>query len=322
MDSNKNTSDSSVQGYFILLIAVFTWSFSEIIVILLRGSVGALSLSFFRFFIGGLFLLFILIIKNDLSGIKEMIKNNWHLLLISSCFALGISNVIYFIGVTHTQANIAAIIYTTYPIWIMIYSFFILNERNNIKIKFLGIMIGFLGVLILMTNFNLLGFFSSKYLFGNVLVLIGSIIWGLYSVIGKKIQLNEKDLSNAPLKFATISSLFASIPILVILLFTPERDGFLNYDVESWFWIAFMGIICTGIGIFLLFEGIIRLEVSKGFSLAFLKPIFVMFLAYFILSEEPTIALYISLCLIVVSIILINANPKYKEKRTISNHKD
>jgi len=52
-------NDESLKGYLIIIIGVFTWSFSEIIVKLLQGSVGAISLSFFRYFIGGLFLLFI-----------------------------------------------------------------------------------------------------------------------------------------------------------------------------------------------------------------------------------------------------------------------
>ena len=53
-----------------------------------------LSFSFFHFFIGGIFLLSILIVKKDLSGVGKLIKNNWVLLIIASCFALGISNII------------------------------------------------------------------------------------------------------------------------------------------------------------------------------------------------------------------------------------
>jgi drug/metabolite transporter (DMT)-like permease len=191
-------NDECLKGYLIIIIGVFTWSFSEIIVKLLQGSVGAISLSFFRYFIGGLFLLFILVIKRDLSGIIKMVKENWHLLLISSCFALGIGNAIYFVGVTNTKANIAATIYTTYPMWITFYSIFILNEKSNLKLKFIGIGIGLIGIAILMTNFNITEIFSPQNLFGNFLVLLGSIIWSFYSVLGKKIQINKKKLLILP----------------------------------------------------------------------------------------------------------------------------
>jgi len=302
-------NDESFKGYLIIIIGVFTWSFSEVIVKLLQGSVGAISLSFFRYFIGGLFLLFILVIKRDLSGIVKMIKDNWPLLLITSCFALGFANVIYFIGVTNTKANVAATIYTSYPMWITIYSIFILNEKSNLKLKFIGIVIGLIGIAILMTNFNIMELFSSENLFGNFFVLLGSIIWSFYSVLGKKIQINEKKTPNIALKFCMVSSFLACIPIFIILIFTPELETFLNYNLDAWFWISFLGIVPTGLGTFLLFEGIKRIEVSKGMSLAFCKPIFATFLAFFLLNELPTIALLISISLVIVSIILINKNP-------------
>ncbi len=301
-------------GYSIFIIAVFTWSWSEIIVKLLQGSVGPLALSLFRFSIGGLFLLIILIIKRDLRGMWKMLKNNWILMLISSCFASGLSNVIYFIGVTYTQANIAATIYTTYPIWITIYSIFILNERNNLKQKFIGIFIGIVGVAILMTDFNFLGFFSSENLIGNLLVLLGSIMWALYSVLGKKIQLNEEGITNSSLKYTTVSSFLALLPIIFILPFSSEMETFLHYDLGAWFWIGFLGIVSTGIGIYLLFEGLRYLETSKGFSLAFLKPIFATFLAFLIIQEVPTFSLVVSIVLVMISIFLINRMPKNERK--------
>ena len=306
-------NDESLKGYLIIIIGVFTWSFSEIIVKLLQGSVGAISLSFFRYFIGGLFLLFILVIKRDLSGIIKMVKENWPLLLISSCFALGIGNAIYFVGVTNTKANIAATIYTTYPMWITFYSIFILNEKSNLKLKFIGIGIGLIGIAILMTNFNITEIFSPQNLFGNFLVLLGSIIWSFYSVLGKKIQIKEFSTSNIALKFCMVSSFLASITIFIILIFTPELKTFMNYSFESWLWISFLGIVPSGLGTFLLFEGIKRIEVSKGMSLAFCKPIFATILAFFILNELPTIALLISISLVIASIILINKNPRIEE---------
>ena len=306
-------NDESLKGYLIIIIGVFTWSFSEIIVKLLQGSVGAISLSFFRYFIGGLFLLFILVIKRDLSGIIKMVKENWPLLLISSCFALGIGNAIYFVGVTNTKANIAATIYTTYPMWITFYSIFILNEKSNLKLKFIGIGIGLIGIAILLTNFNIAEIFSPQNLFGNFLVLLGSIIWSFYSVLGKKIQIKEFSTSNIALKFCMMSSFLASLTIFIILIFTPELETFMNYSFESWLWISFLGIVPSGLGTFLLFEGIKRIEVSKGMSLAFCKPIFATILAFFILNELPTIALLISISLVIASIILINKNPRIEE---------
>jgi drug/metabolite transporter (DMT)-like permease len=300
-------------GYSILVFAVFTWSFSELIVKLLQESVGAIELSFFRFLIGGIILLIILLIKQDLSDLLKLIKNNLILFIIASCFALGFSNIVYFLGVTFTQANIAATIYTTYPIWITIYSIFILNEEKT-RMKFLGIILGMIGVIILLTNFNFLGFFLIENLFGNLLVLLGSVIWSLYSVLGKKIQIKEKNISNLSLKFTMLSQFFACIPLVIILPFSPNLSSFFHYNLTSWFWIIFLGVISTGLGLYLLFWGIEKLEVSKGMSLAFLKPIFATILAFLIINETPSITLLISILLVISSILIINRNPSIKSE--------
>jgi len=298
--------DFKYSGYTILIFAVFTWSFSELIVKLLQDSVGALELSFFCFFIGGIVLLVILFIKGDLSELGKIIKRDKVLFLTSSLFALGFSNLIYFIGVTLTQANIAATIYTTYPIWITIYSIVLLKEEKTTP-KIFGIILGMLGVVILLTNFNFLGFFLVENLLGNVLVLLGSIIWSLYSVLGKKIQTRNENVSNITIKFTMLSQFFACIPLIIIIPFTPEFNRFLQYDIMTWFWILFLGIVSTGLGLYLLFLGIKKVdEVSKGMSLAFLKPIFATILTFLILNETPSFTLLISILLVISSILIIN----------------
>jgi drug/metabolite transporter (DMT)-like permease len=252
----------------------------------------------------------ILVIKKDLTGIKNMLKNNWLLFFISSFFAWGISNIVYFIGVGFTQANTASTIYTTYPIWITIYSMLLLHERSNLKLKFIGIVIGLIGVILLMSDITTL--YSPEFLFGNILVLSSSIIWGLYSVLGKKIQNNETEgTSDIELKFTMVSSFIAASPVFIVLVLSPEFPVFVSgYPLESWVWILFMGAISTGLGLYLFFYGLKHVvEVSKGISLAFLKPIFATILAFIMLSEIPSITLVISICLVVVSILLINRNP-------------
>jgi len=297
---------SKYKGYIYIILGVFTWSFSEITVKLTQSTVGPYALSFFRFFIGGLFLFVILCFKKDIGGTKSIISNNFLLFVISSFIGLGISNVIYYVGISQTQANIGSAIYTSYPIYISIYSIFLLNERSNLKLKAIGYVLGFIGVIILVTEFNFQGLVSVEYLIGNLMVLLGSVIWSVFSVLSKKIMIKEEETSNVNLKVNMLSFLFAAIPTFVILLFTDEFSYFLQYDLASWFIIFFLGIVSTALGLYIFFVGIENIEMSKGISLAYLKPVFTTILAFFILSELPTMALFLSIPIIFLSIYLIN----------------
>lgn len=308
-----------IKGYLTCFFGVFTWSFSEVFVKLLQGGVGPISLSFLRFFIGGLFLIPLMMLQKDFKGIGGMIKRNFKILLIASMIGLGISNIIYFLGVQMTHANTGAALYSTYPLFINIYSIFILKERSNLKMRSIGYLVGFLGMAILITNFQLELLFQSEDLIGNVLIVSGGAIWAIYSVLGKKIFRAEKNITNVEIKFTMISFLLASLPVIIILLFTNELQGFLQYSPFEWVIVLILACFSTGFGLFIFFLGVRKLDISQGMSMALLKPIMAAIIAFFILDEMPTLALVISIVLVSIAVILINrpAAKKIKPKNEI-----
>ncbi len=299
---------SKQQGYIIAIIAIGMWSISEILQKLWqRAGLPALSLSFLRFFIGALSLLIVMCAQRDFKGVWQIFKRNWGLFLISSAFALGISNYIYFIGMRLTLANIGSAIYTTYPIYITIYCIFILGERQNLRRKAVGLGVGFLGVAILITNFNLAGFWGAENFIGNMLVLIGAITWSLYSVLGKKIQRREAvNVTNIDVKFSFESMTLASITNLIPLLFLPEGGTLFQYDMFGWFLLIMMGVIATGLGLYVFFIATKKIEVSQAISFAYFKPVITIILAFPILGEIPSPALLVSIPIIFSAILLIN----------------
>ncbi|MHA1231822.1 MAG: DMT family transporter [Candidatus Helarchaeota archaeon] len=294
------------KGYLMCFIGVITWSFSEIIVKLL-GEVGFISLSFLRFFIGGFFLLIIILIQKE--NTKDLLlitrKYKW-LMIISAVIGLGISNMIYFLGLQFTNANVGAALYTTYPIFISIYSIFLLKERSNLKLKAIGYSIGITGTLILMTNFQFELLFQPQNIIGNILLVFAAVLFAFQSVIGKMIFRKSEDISNIEIKYTTTSFLLACIPIIILLLFTPELNTFLIYNLYEWTFILILGIISTGFGLYIFYRGIKKIELSKGISLALLKPIISTIFCYIILLELPTIALLISIPMIMFAVFLIN----------------
>ncbi|MHA1698815.1 MAG: DMT family transporter [Promethearchaeota archaeon] len=310
----------SVKGYLFCFLGVLQWSFSEIIVRLLQDDsvvssrVGPVSLSFYRFFFGGLFLLTILLIKRDLSGMKDIIRHNLKPTLIASMFGLGFSNVIYFIGVAMTQANIGAALYTSYPIFIGIYGMIILNERGNIPLKIIGFVIGLTGIIILMTNFNLILLFKPSTILGNILLLSAAAIWALYSVLGKKVMNANPKIKNIEIKWTTLSFFLACVPILIILPFYDrmsktggELPNFLRHDLTVWVLILIMAFSTTAFGLYIFFKGVKLIQVSHGISLSLFKPILVTFFSYFILPDEKIPdALFVSIPLVFLAVFLIN----------------
>jgi drug/metabolite transporter (DMT)-like permease len=181
-----------------------------------------------------------------------------------------------------------------------------LNERTNIPYKMVGYVVGFIGILILMSNFQISTMFAEEYLLGDFLLVSAGAIWSFHSVLGKKIFRSEPSITNIELKYNMLTMILACIPVFFLLINLPEYQSFLQYPPSIWLYICFMGLISTGFGLFLFFIGLRKIEVSKGISLALLKPIIVTILAFLILDEIPTIALIVSIGFVTSAVLLIN----------------
>lgn len=323
-----------LKGLLFCFFAVLCWSFSEITVRLLKSSssCGPITLSFFRFFLGGLFLFGIIVAKGSLEGTWYFLKRNWVLFTLSSVFALGISNMIYFLALQFVQANIGSALYTTYPIFISIYGIFILDERSSLKRKALGYAIGFFGTFILLVNVNfslifnpaafgsdLITKFSALFDLsnvGNVMLVVAAALWGFYSVLGKKISLLNPDTRDSQLKFSAFSNLLACIPNFIVILFMPSGspnsiDLLFVHLPSEWILILIMGFIITGLAYYAFFIGVKKIEVTKGISLSLLKPVLVTIFSLVILSNEAVpSALFVSIPLISAAVLFINTQGK------------
>ncbi|NMC07810.1 MAG: DMT family transporter [Candidatus Lokiarchaeota archaeon] len=300
-------------------MGVFCWSFSEIVVRFLKagpysvGVVGPISLSFYRFFFGGLILLAILGFRKSLRGVGQIFRNSPGLLVLSSVIGLGISNMIYFLGLQLTQANVGAALYTSYTLFIGVYSIFILNERTNIPLKITGFVIGFIGTIVLLTTFDFTLLVQPDKIIGNLLLVLAGAIWGFYSVLGKKIMRRNAEIKNVDVKFTILSFFLACIPIAITLPLTSEAGDFFQHSAPEWLFIAIMALFVTAIGIYLFFMGVKLIDVSHGISFSLLKPIIATAFAFLLLGELPPVAMVVSVPLVTVAVLLINKKPKKKE---------
>ncbi|GAB4327397.1 MAG: hypothetical protein Kow0069_34290 [Promethearchaeota archaeon] len=240
-----------------------------------------------------------------------MLRRNWRSLTFASVVGFSVGNYVYFLGIRQTQANVGAAIYTTYPVYISIYSIFLLDERDDLNRKFAGYALGVTGVLGLMTNFDLAALLEPGGLAGNALVVLGALMFSFYPVLGKRIQIREREVVPAvDLKFTAISMGLAAVGNLVMLAAMEERKTLFQYTLEAWALVLLLGTITTGLSMYLFFVGVREIEVSKGMSIAMLKPVLTTMFAFFILGEVPTPALLASLPLVMLAVWLVTGTGK------------
>jgi drug/metabolite transporter (DMT)-like permease len=114
---------------------------------------------------------------------KKIDKEDWPRILLCAFCGSAFNQLCFFQGAVNTSPIDASLIMTTNPIIVMLFAAVILKEKLT-KNKFIGIALGCLGaILIIMQkegNHN-----APDRLYGNTMIFVNSILFGLYIVIVK-----------------------------------------------------------------------------------------------------------------------------------------
>ena len=129
------------------------------------------------------FLLHALFIREGIQSKKDFFS-----LAICGLFGVAINQMLFFKGLSLTNPINPAIIMTTTPILVLIASYFVLKEVIN-SFKILGIFLGVIGALILITMSSNSEFsLNASNAFGDLLVFINALSYGLYLVLVKPLM--------------------------------------------------------------------------------------------------------------------------------------
>jgi drug/metabolite transporter (DMT)-like permease len=283
-----------------ILAASFFFSLSPITTKLLYRYFEPFPLAFLRFLIASICIIpFILKEKNFLKTLKIAIP--------ISIFSTG--NIFFFVlGISRTTADSSAIIYTDVPLLVAILSYFLINEKFNRK-KLTGIIIGFLGILIVV----LLPILRKNHIqgdfIGNLSIFIASISWAIYT-IGSRRLVTKNKLS--PILITAVAFFVSTFVFLICSIIFPQKNLIPTLLIGNNLFLLFiLGAIAT-VGSYVFFQWAIKISSATIASLnQYLQTIFTISMAAIFLGEKLTIEFVIGAILVFVGVfIATNANKK------------
>ena len=295
-------------GFTYILLAVIIWSTLELTMKMIQGTASPILINLFRWVIGGLFILvYIFATKAEKSFFWFVRKYpKWYLL--SAFVGLAIGMLVLTYGNSLTDASAGATIMSANPIVISAYMLTVGGEKRTLK-KILGTLLGFVGVLIIVTDLNFSAFVAVDNVVGNLIVFLGMIMWCINPLIGKKVigkKLNESDphvVSNLDYNGA---SFLAAGAMMIPFIFVPGEIQLLSaFTWQTWIGIVYLGVFTSGIAYLLFFKGLESMEASRGINLFYLKPVLATILAIVVIHESPSLYFYIGIGIEVVALIFI-----------------
>lgn len=283
---------------FALLLACLLWAISFIATKVALASVPPLTVVSLRLVVSALcFMVWLAVSRMSLRGVT------WRrlpLLLLLSLFGAGLHYSIQTIGIGFTTASNASLYAVTGPISIMLLSAIILREPITVA-KGLGLVVAVVGVLLVMGPETLLSLELDAHVWGDLLVMASIFMWGLFTVLGKRIT----DELGALRVTAVVTLIGAAWMVPVGAGEMVWRSFSLRQvPLEAWISIAFLGVMCSFLATLLYFIALQETESQKVGLYLYSIPPMTAIVAMLFLGERLDVLFFVGAALVFAGVAL------------------
>jgi len=201
------------------------------------------------------------------------------------------------IGISKTSVSSSVILNSTYPIWVITLGHFFIKGDNFTFIKFSGVMIAYLGIII--TYFDSFG--NSSFLLGNSFCLASGFLLGVRTIF-----LAKGSESITPLKLLMAQAFFGSL-IFILLSVIFESDPY-KFSLILLTSILYQGAIVAGFNFIANIWLLKNYKPSQVTVIHLSQPIFGIFIGYVVLGEKIGLLVLLGAAFVILGSVLVRKN--------------
>ncbi|MFW9995874.1 MAG: DMT family transporter [Candidatus Odinarchaeota archaeon] len=286
--------------YTALLLSVFLWATTFAATKLSLTEILPVSLAFFRFLIASVLFLAIIKLNAEYQNLIRAFKKDLLYFLLLGFIGIALMYILENFAIKYTTTSQAAIIMNADPIIIAILSAIFIKEKMDIS-RIGGIIIGFTGVtLVVFNQGDLIALISSDNFAGNILALLSSFAWAVYTVMIK-----NKVEEYGPLVVTTASSVFGVFFLFFSVLLIEGLPDIPLFSFESWLLILYLGIVISVLSFYLWNYALEHLEASKVGFYWFLVPVIAIMIGIIFFKESLNVLMIVGTLLIFIGVYLV-----------------
>lgn len=299
---------SSHNKVYAKLISVsFIWGATYIAAKIVTTSIPPLVAATLRFFIAAI-LLVLVSYKYD-KGLPKLNRNSALTTLGLGLSGIFLYNIFFFSALTKLEAGRSSLFVALSPAVTALAASFLYKERLGTK-RWLGVLIAFLGALIVLTKGDLLSLFSdAQTSFGTgELMMMGAVVcWTLYTLIGRKASTSLSSIA---------TTTYAVLWGLLFLTFFSLQDlismdwSLLTFKI--WAALIFMGAFATVLAFVWFLDGVRQIGASRTAVFNNLVPVFGVLLASSLIGETILASMVIGGAIGIFGVTLTNSPQKAK----------
>lgn len=262
-------------GIIAILLASIMWAIEPIFVKLSYESSDFVQTNAIRAIFALLVAFVYILIKRkprDLKLSKKEVAPVVYIALVAALFA----DFMYVFSLSQVAVVNAVVIAHMQPVFIVVFGIFTLKSDKLTSFDYIGIVFMILSG-ILVTTGTLENFMSLRFgTVGDLFVLSATIAWATSAIVTRKYV---RHLNTGVVTFYRFSIVAAVLSIYLIM-----NNSFF---IENYYSVV-VGIV-VGVGTILYYESLSRMKAAQTSALELSTPVFATILAFYMLSEVPTV---------------------------------
>ena len=268
------------------------------------NEIGAMTLVAFRVLFGLLFGVAVVFIQRV--QLPRSLKA-WSPLLI-----LGITNVAipFFLiswGEQSIDSAVAAILDATVPLFTILIAHYLLHDDKMTVPKVLGLLMGFAGVVVLMSKD--IGTSLGSVL-GQLAIVLASAFYAGSAVYARRTT------EDTPGILRSVGPLVSSTAVMWLATFLVESPVEIPQLGITWIALLFLGIVGSGMAFILLYYLIHEIGPTRTSMVTYLFPLGGVLLGVAFLNEELSWQVLVGGVLVILSLVVANLQPQKQELHT------
>ena len=283
----------SKSAYFYLALTILLWSAVPAVAKFALAELNNLQVLFYCNIIGIISLSALIILQKKQRHFAQYSPRDYAKMFCMGFLGLYLYYIFLYGSFSLAPAGQANIINYLWPIFVVIFSVILLKEKATWK-TFLAILLSFAGAILVFSR----GDFSSlqnEYTGGYLLAFGAAVCYGLFSVLGKKLQYE---------KFTSMLVFYVASLCLITPTMLAASKFAIPQSLSTWLALLFLGGLANSLGFVFWFKALEKGDTHKLANLIYINPFLSLLFVYLINGEAIPLVSILGLLLIVCGIFV------------------
>ncbi|HEY2351358.1 MAG TPA: EamA family transporter [Candidatus Acidoferrum sp.] len=231
---------------------------------------------------------------------------NWRTAGVTGVLLLCVSNGSLSWSEQRVPSGIAALLLATISLWLVIVDWLRPGGTRPVPRVFLGLVLGFAGLALLVGPASL-GGGRRIDLLGTAVLLSAAFVWACASLYSK-----HRPVPGSPLLVVAMQSLAGAAALWIAAIVSGEFHAlhFANVTARSWLALLYLIVFGSGVGFTAYLYILKKSTAAKVATYGFVNPVVALFLGWLVAAETITPRTLLAAAVILTAVILVITAPK------------